>query len=110
MKIIIQELIANYKSNEKTFESNILKLNVIFDIFDGGRDTTPTILKDIIMFNYKEQIISDCYYEGVFKKFLELNNYICLTNIEMTEQEKKQYENLQNKSIQKEIYVYSLMY
>ena len=39
----------------------------------------------------------------VYKNFLELNNYICLTNIEMTEQEKKQYENLQNKSVQNEI-------
>ena len=103
MKTIIQELIANYKSNEKMYESNILKLNVIFDCFDGGRDTTPKMLKDIIIFNYKEQIISDCYYEEVFKKILEINNYICVTNIEMTEQEKKQYENLQNKSIKNEI-------
>ena len=103
MKIIIQELIENYKSNEKMYESNILKLNVIFDCFDGGRDITPKILKDVIMFNYKEQIISDCYYEEVFKKFLEINNYICVTNIEMNEQERKQYENLQNKSIKNEI-------
>ena len=58
------------------------------------------------MFNYKEQIISDCYYEDVFNKFLEINNYICVTNIEeMNEQERKQYENLQNKSIKNEIYL-----
>ena len=104
MKTIIQELITNYKTNEKIYESNILKLNTIFDCFDGGRDITPTILKDIIMFNYKEQIISDCYYEDVFNKFLEINNYICVKNIEeMNEQERKQYENLQNKSIKNEI-------
>ena len=104
MKTIIQELIANYKSNEKIYESNISKLNIIFDCFDGGRDITPTILKDVIMFNYKEQIISDCYYEDDFNKFLEINNYICVKNIEeMNEQERKQYENLQNKSIKNEI-------
>ena len=55
------------------------------------------------MFNYKVQIISDCYYEDVFNKFLKINNYICVTDIEITEKQMKQYEKLQNQSIRNDI-------
>ena len=48
-------------------------------------------LKDIIMFNFKEQTISDCYYEDMFNEFLRINNYIC---VEITEKQMKQYEDL----------------
>ena len=84
MKMIIQELITNYKINEKICESNIIKLSIIQNCFDDS-------LKDIIMFNDKEQTISDCYYEDMFNEFLRINNYIC---VEITEKQMKQYEDL----------------
>ena len=88
--MIIQELIRNYKMNEKICESNIIKLSIMQNCFDDS-------LEDIIMFDNKEQT---SYYEDMFNEFLSINNYIC---VEITEKQMKQYEDLQNQSITNDI-------
>ena len=46
--------------------------------------------------------------EDVFNKFLKINNYTCVTDIEITEKQMKQYEKLQNQSIRNDI-LYSVI-
>ena len=57
-----------------------------------------------MFFSIYDQIKS--YYADIFYKFLEINNYISEKDIEMTENQRKQYEKLQNQSICNDI-IYS---
>jgi hypothetical protein len=40
-----------------------------------GNKITPPALKQLMMFNFMEQTLSNCYYEEMFFRFLTLNNY-----------------------------------
>ena len=105
MKTVIQELINNYKNNIQVYEANYNKLYMLQSTLCNDRVKTPNALKDIVMFNFKEQTLSDCYYEQMFVKFLEINNYqYCPNNsIEMTSEEMSNYENLYKQSISSKI-------
>ena len=104
MKTLIQELIHNYKNNLQVYENNYNKLYMLQNTLCNDRKKTPKSLKDIVLFNYKEQTISDCYYEQMFIKFLEINNYQYTHNDnDISSEESSKYEDLNKQSISAKI-------
>ena len=104
MKTLIQELINNYKNNLQVYENNYNKLYMLQNTLCNDRKKTPKSLKDIVLFNYKEQTISDCYYEQMFIKFLEINNYQYTHNdTDISGEETSKYEDLNKQSISAKI-------
>ena len=53
------------------YQSNIIGLSVLQDAIYNERKQIPLSLKNIILFNYEEQTLSDCFYEEIFHQFLE---------------------------------------
>lgn len=58
------------------YQYNIHRISVLQDAIFNERKKTPISLQNVILFNYEEQTLSDCYYEEMFDKFLQNNNYI----------------------------------
>ena len=106
MKSIIQELMLTYQANLLMYQSNYNKLSVLQNNFCDNRIKTPRALKKIIMFNYEEQTISDCYYEAVFYSFLKINNYqfdIEIDSYEINDENKTKMDQLMKQSISSKI-------
>ena len=100
MKTIIQELINTYKNNLQVYESNYNKLYMLQSTLYNDRNHTPDSLKDIILYNFLEQTLSDSYYENMFIRFLKINNYEYIHNdTDISEQESSKYDDLYKQSI-----------
>ena len=71
------------------------------------RKITSFPLKKIIVFNFEEQVLSDCYYESMFDMFLKINNYQCVNdekNVDDIDNESiSQYNVLKKQSISSKI-------
>ena len=65
---------------------------VVFVCVCEDRKITSFPLKKIIVFNFEEQVLSDCYYESMFDMFLKNNNYQCVND-------EKNVDDINNESI-----------
>ena len=76
---------------------NPAQLKLLTQIYNNFNTTNPQpeALMDIMMFNFKEQVLSDCYYEEMFLKMLEINNYENITNEDDLNTDKTR-ENVEN--------------
>jgi len=79
--VLLQRLIAELitKRNNQMFmeciENRRVDLDNISLMFGAQRHLSPDNLKELLMFNFKEQTLSNCYYKEMFDVFLKLNNY-----------------------------------
>ena len=66
----------------------------------NDRKHTPDSLKDLILYNFLEQTLSDSYYENMFIRFLQINNYEYInSDTDISEQESSKYDDLYKHSI-----------
>lgn len=67
----------------------------------GNEKKSPIGLKQLHLFDLKEEMLSKCYYEDEFNKFLKLNNYTIesYTEIESDDEQKCNLDNLKKDAI-----------
>lgn len=71
---LINELIV-IKSRNPIYNADADQLRQLALTFGENRVKSPKGLKDLIIFNYIEAVLSSCYYAEMFEFFLQLNNY-----------------------------------
>jgi hypothetical protein len=97
--ILLKELIEKKKNNLSANQDTGC-LELLFETISGNSNKTPIELLNLMMFNNKENVLSDCYYEAMFYKFLKVCNYK-VNNLErdLTEEEQKILENYEKNRI-----------
>ena len=101
MKRLLQELINQYEITPLIYGLHIQKVKHFQCMFDE-RKQSPNSLKQLIISNFEEQTLSDCYYEKMFNKFLEINNYQRVENKEdlnFDAEKEIEYDILKNSAI-----------
>ena len=76
------------------FENRTVDLENLYVVFSENRHRSPAELKALLMFNFKEQTLSNCYYKEMFESFLQLNNYETAVNTDMTNDDKEKLNGL----------------
>ena len=87
LQYLICELITMRQNQMymEQIENRRVDLESIYFNFAKNRNLSPDNLKDLLMFNFKEQTISNCYYKEMFAQFLLLNNYDVVRKITRTQ-------------------------
>lgn len=95
------------KKEKQQYDNDVYTLKLVAGGF-GVEKKTPEGLKKLHLFNLKEEMLSKCYYEDEFNKFLKLNNYIVepYTEIELDEEQINNLNKL-NKDAIYDIILYS---
>ena len=99
-------MLHTYKNNTLVYEININKITTLQNMICDDRNITPNALKKLIMFNFEEQVLSNCYYESMFLSFLEKNNYQNVNdkdNLDINNGIISQYDALKKQSISSKI-------
>ena len=87
---LINELIV-LKSRNPIYHADAEQLRRLALTFRENRVKAPQGLKDLIIVNYIESVLSSCYYANMFEKFMQLNNYSG-TNMELESSSKQSTE------------------
>ena len=103
--VLLQRLIAELitKRNNQMFmeciENRRVDLDNISLTFGANRHLSPDNLKELLMFNFKEQTLSNCYYKEMFDVFLKLNNYASHSSLTITPDEITAIDNMKQHAV-----------
>jgi hypothetical protein len=104
-------LIGELIQFKKQANENVSDLDTLRDIVVDNSGKTRPELQDLMMFNFRETVLSDCYYEAMLYNFLEICNYsLNDEDVEFTDGEQKDFDKYNNDSIYDHIFFKYIQY